>query len=138
MVLYLRIGWLNMGQTQRIPSYDHSRLDGNVHKGLYFRPMSVVTIQVCKKHCPPCCSCDSEFTGIRSSFRVEAKCQFVAPFEYVDHCHGIYCVRLQISIGPYRTKHGQAIHAKLMEEFILPAWTCSMCVNSLMNSARIA
>ena len=57
MVLYLRIGGLNMGQTQQIPSYDHSRHYGSVHKGIYFRPMSVVTIQVRKKHCPPCCSC---------------------------------------------------------------------------------
>ena len=29
-------------------------------------------------------------------------------------------VRLQITTGRYRTKHGQAIHTKFMEEFVLP------------------
>ena len=33
-------------------------------------------------------------------------------------------VRLQITTGRYRTKHGQAIRTEFIEEFVLPAWTC--------------
>ena len=47
-------------------------------------------------------------------------------------------VRLQITSGGYRTKHGQAIRAEFIEDFVLPDWTCSMCANSSMNSVRIA
>ena len=38
----------------------------------------------------------------------------------------------------YRTKHGQAIRTESIEEFVLSAWTCLMCVNSLSKSLRIA
>ena len=47
-------------------------------------------------------------------------------------------VRLQITSGGYRTKHGQAIRTEFMEEFVLPTWTCSVCADSPMNSVRIA
>ena len=62
MVLYLRIGALNMGQTQQTPSYHHSRPYGSACRGIYFRPMSVVTVQVRKKHCPPCCNSAADQT----------------------------------------------------------------------------
>ena len=47
-------------------------------------------------------------------------------------------VRLQIPSGVYRTKHGQAIRAELIENFFLLDWTCSMCANSSMKAERIA
>ena len=47
-------------------------------------------------------------------------------------------VALQITSVGYRTEHGQAIRTELMEEFVLPTWTCSMCANSPMNSVWIA
>ena len=49
-----------------------------------------------------------------------------------------HVVRLQITSGRYRTKHGQAIRTEFIEEFVLPDWTCSMYANSSMNSVRIA
>ena len=33
-------------------------------------------------------------------------------------------VRLQITTGGYRTKHGQEIRMEFIEEFVLSAWTC--------------
>ena len=50
----------------------------------------------------------------------------------------IAIVRLQITSGGYRTKHGQAIRTEFIEEFVLPDWTCSMCANSSINPVRIA
>ena len=52
------------------------------------------------------CQLQSEFTGIRSSFRVEAKFRFVAPFKYVDHCRRICCIperRIKLEFG-FNTK----------------------------------
>ena len=45
--------------------------------------------------------------------------------------------RLQITSVCYRTKHGQAIRTEFIGQFVLPAWTCSMYVNSSMNSVLI-
>ena len=47
-------------------------------------------------------------------------------------------VILQITSGGYRTKHGQAIRTDSIEGFVLSAWTCLMCVNSLIKFVRFA
>ena len=50
----------------------------------------------------------------------------------------IGCVRLQITSGRYRTKHGQAIRTEFIEEFAHIEHVQSGKTNSSMNSVRIA
>ena len=47
-------------------------------------------------------------------------------------------VRLQITSGRYRTKHGQAIRTEFIEEFAYIEHVQSGKTNSSMNSVRIA
>ena len=55
-----------------------------------------------------------------------------------DSLNLVNCVRLQITTGPYRTKHGQAIRAEFIEESTHIEHVQAGKSNSSMNFVWIA
>ena len=56
----------------------------------------------------------------------------------VHHCQVLVGLVPAPVHGSYRTKQNQATRTEFIEEFVLPACTCLMCVNFVVKSVRKA